>query len=135
MIPFSIYRLRKDTALGPWSNKAVRMIAMHDDSTTTIEDLTWGKAQSVIPASYVLGSRKLTKSRPKEAAGVSFWVMVGTYGKILHREDGPAISYASGDTSWMLNGFRVNCMSEFQRQTGLSDEDALMLTLKYGPIR
>jgi hypothetical protein len=31
---------------------------------------------------------------------------------ILHREDGPAVEYFSGDKEWWINGERLNCTSQ-----------------------
>jgi hypothetical protein len=36
----------------------------------------------------------------------TIWVLKGT--KILHREDGPAVIYLSGDLCWILNDIHFN---------------------------
>ena len=52
-----------------------------------------------------------------------------------HREDGPAYIDVDDQTAdWCLNGNHVSSRSEYQKATGISDEDLLLLILKYGGL-
>ena len=48
----------------------------------------------------------------------------------LHREDGPAAIYSSGPQYWCLNG-SCHSFNEFIKKLKLSDEEIIMLKLKY----
>jgi hypothetical protein len=51
-----------------------------------------------------------------------------------HRVDGPAVVCPTGpDEWWVDNNYCINAR-EFQFRTKLSDEDMIMLTLKYGTV-
>lgn len=55
----------------------------------------------------------------------------------LHRVDGPAEvmrSVAGNRNSWWIKGQKVNSYHEFQKVTGCSDEDIILLKLKWGEI-
>ena len=48
-----------------------------------------------------------------------------------HREDGPAIVDADGDKFWFLNGKWHPSFGSWLKELDVSDEDALILTLKW----
>jgi hypothetical protein len=52
----------------------------------------------------------------------------------VHREDGPAIEWKDGDKEWWLNGEEYITNKSFQIDANLSDDDMIVLNLKYGPI-
>jgi hypothetical protein len=52
----------------------------------------------------------------------------------FHREDGPAVMYDTGSVSWYVHGIPCCSNKEYQQATGLSDEDMLILILKYGNV-
>jgi hypothetical protein len=51
-----------------------------------------------------------------------------------HRVDGPAVVFSDGAMLWRINDVDMHSSAEFQRAAGVSDEDMIMLILKYGPI-
>lgn len=55
---------------------------------------------------------------------------------LLHRTDGPAI-ISSKDNSmfWYVNNFRVYSWEEFQRESGISNEQLLQLVIQYGTLK
>jgi hypothetical protein len=53
------------------------------------------------------------------------------HGKI-HRDDGPAIEDANGDKYWWLADERFTFDEWLNRTTGLTDEDKVMMKLRYG---
>ena len=50
----------------------------------------------------------------------------------VHREDGPAIVYPSGDVEWYLYADECDTFEEWLEYTPISDEDKMMLRLRYG---
>lgn len=60
--------------------------------------------------------------------GQQSWLCRG----LLHREDGPAIIYPDGRCSWYLRNVKIHSFYEFQKAMNLSDEDLVILKLKYG---
>jgi hypothetical protein len=50
----------------------------------------------------------------------------------IHREDGPAVEYTNGDVEWRLRGESMSFDYWLDRTTGLTDEEKVMLKLKYG---
>lgn len=53
---------------------------------------------------------------------------------VLHRVDGPAFTDDVG-YHWYLKGLWIRSAHEFQLKAGLSDEDMMLLLLKYGDIK
>ena len=49
-----------------------------------------------------------------------------------HRLDGPAIEWHDGRMSWYVNGIYYTDFKDFQEAGNLSDEDMMVLRLKYG---
>lgn len=62
--------------------------------------------------------------------GTEWWYQYGH----LHRTDGPAIAYP-GDSYYHIKGQRIHSAEEFQRLTGMSDEDITFMILKYGHFK
>jgi hypothetical protein len=54
---------------------------------------------------------------------------------VLHREDGPAVIYPDRYQGWCINGRRYYTNKEFQEAASLSDEDMLLMVLKYGNVK
>lgn len=55
----------------------------------------------------------------------------------LHRIDGPAEVTCTADgnrNSWWIKGQKIYSYREFQKATGCSDENIILLTLKWGEI-
>lgn len=52
----------------------------------------------------------------------------------LHRADGPAAMYQSGLIQWWYEGQHIHSAEHFQKVTGISNEEMLILILKYGDI-
>jgi hypothetical protein len=48
-----------------------------------------------------------------------------------HREDGPAIIGTNGKLSWVLHSYRYS-FAEWLIKANISDEDAMLLRLRYG---
>jgi hypothetical protein len=48
-----------------------------------------------------------------------------------HREDGPAVSYTSGDVGWFLNDIS-HTFADWLTLTPISDEQKMLLRLQYG---
>lgn len=66
-----------------------------------------------------------------EPNGNKRWYTLG----IMHRIDGPAAIYVNNPPdTWVVKGRRASNFKQFQAMTGLSDEDILLLKLKYGDI-
>lgn len=54
----------------------------------------------------------------------------------LHRLDGPAIIVSDGrPDQWWVDGYRMESYREFQNSTGCSDEDIILLKIKWGEMR
>jgi hypothetical protein len=53
----------------------------------------------------------------------------------MHREDGPAYIHWGGVQAWYINGERYRDTKSYQEAAKLSDEDMLMITLKYGNVK
>lgn len=51
-----------------------------------------------------------------------------------HRRDGPAIIHHNGRCEWWVYNEIVRSPEEFQKLTECSDEELIMLLLKYGDI-
>jgi len=51
---------------------------------------------------------------------------------VHHRLDGPAIEYVSGITRWVINGRSINDYTTFQEVGGLTNEQMLVMKLRYG---
>lgn len=52
-----------------------------------------------------------------------------------HRTDGPAFIGVGGSMSWYLKGIRFRSSWSYQINSGLTDEQMLMMVLKYGSVR
>jgi hypothetical protein len=53
----------------------------------------------------------------------------------FHRVDGPAIEWANGTRQWFLNGQCYdNKMSEFQSNANITDDEMIVIHLKFGPL-
>jgi hypothetical protein len=63
--------------------------------------------------------------------GAQDWYLNGK----LHRTDGPAYVGASGYKEWYVIGKRKIKNSSYQKAAKLSNEDMLMITLKYGNVK
>lgn len=53
---------------------------------------------------------------------------------VLHRLDGPAIIFSGGAVDWHVLGVDIKTFKHFQQMTNCSDEDILLLKLKWGDI-
>ena len=51
-----------------------------------------------------------------------------------HRLDGPAYIRRDGGYGWYINGERYYNESSYKHAAGISDEEMLVITLKYGNI-
>jgi len=51
-----------------------------------------------------------------------------------HRIDGPAITYANGRQTWWVYGHSFKNTKEYQVAAELSDEEMLVIILKYGRV-
>lgn len=61
--------------------------------------------------------------------GYEYWVLHGN----VHRKDGPAfVNTVRGWGSWYVNGRSVRSWGDLQRMTGCTEEDMIMLRLKWG---
>jgi hypothetical protein len=49
----------------------------------------------------------------------------------IHRDDGPAVEYANGRKFWYLNNKHLT-FDEWLYEVDISDEDKVMMKLKYG---
>lgn len=63
-------------------------------------------------------------------SGAEHWYQRGH----LHRTNGPAIMNTNGGVFWYINGERIYFNEEYQLRAGLSDEELVMIILKYGNI-
>jgi hypothetical protein len=48
-----------------------------------------------------------------------------------HREDGPAVIYNDGEVEWFINGASYNTFDEWLIKLNKSDEDKMLLRLRY----
>ena len=64
--------------------------------------------------------------------GDQFWL---NYNGQYHREDGPAVIWANGTKTWWINSNPCYNNKSFQKAANLSDEDMLMIKLKYGDVK
>jgi hypothetical protein len=60
--------------------------------------------------------------------GDLYWYQFGE----RHRTDGPAIEYPAGDVYWFLNGVKYNFADWLEKNTYISDQEKVMMTLIYG---
>lgn len=51
------------------------------------------------------------------------------------RKDGPAIVYEDGKKFWWVDGFIVDTNEDFRVRANLTEEDLLIVILKYGDVR
>ena len=63
--------------------------------------------------------------------GDQFWY----YDNKLHRTSGPAVIYISGEKYWYINNKKYRNNKSYKEAAKLSDEDMLMITLKYGNVK
>lgn len=63
--------------------------------------------------------------------GSEFWYLHGKY----HRTNGPAVIFSNGNTFWFIDDKMISSKKMYQTILDLSDEDILLLILKYGEIR
>ena len=61
------------------------------------------------------------------ANGNKSWYLYDT----LHREDGPALIRANGTKQWWVNDKRYDSFDEWLKELDISDDDKLILTLKW----
>jgi hypothetical protein len=66
----------------------------------------------------------------REDDGYNSWYVSG----LRHRLDGPAIEECNGDKLWYITGIRYTNFKDFQKAGNLSDQDMMVLRLKYGEI-
>jgi protein associated with RNAse G/E len=52
----------------------------------------------------------------------------------LHRTDGPAI-YGNDGSVWLIDDIKYYNNKSFQEAAGISDEDMLLMILKYGDVK
>lgn len=52
----------------------------------------------------------------------------------FHRVDGPAVMYKNGDNHWYVHGVGVDTNKDYQSLANLSDEDMLVIVIKYGNV-
>jgi hypothetical protein len=52
----------------------------------------------------------------------------------LHREDGPACVGNNGYREWWINSILYTTNKSYQKAANLSNEDMLMINLKYGDV-
>jgi hypothetical protein len=64
----------------------------------------------------------------ENANGHKAWYQYG----VRHRDDGPAIEWANGGKSWYLNDNCLLSFDEWFNKVDISDEDKVMMKLKYG---
>jgi hypothetical protein len=62
------------------------------------------------------------------ANGNKLWCQFGR----THRTDGPAIEHADGNVEWRLSGHYYSFEGWLAKTTGLTDEEKVMMKLKYG---
>ena len=60
--------------------------------------------------------------------GNEWWYQYGQ----RHRVDGPAIVGDGYGPEYWINGYHIRSADEYQRLTGMTDEEVLLMTLKYG---
>lgn len=54
----------------------------------------------------------------------------------LHRIDGPAITHhSSGVQHWYVNNQKVNSWEDLQRMANITNEELLLIVLKWGQIQ
>jgi hypothetical protein len=51
---------------------------------------------------------------------------------VVHREDGPAITYPTGEINWFLNGIEIDTFNEWCIVANKTDEEKMLLRLQYG---
>jgi hypothetical protein len=61
------------------------------------------------------------------AGAIKWYNNAGRY----HKEDGPAVIYASGNIRWLLND-KVYSFAEWLIELNKPDEDKMLLRLQYG---
>lgn len=62
--------------------------------------------------------------------GAQFWRVNGE----AHRTDGPAVINPDGSQHWYINNKKYYNNRSYQKAAGITDEDMLAITLKYGNI-
>jgi hypothetical protein len=60
--------------------------------------------------------------------GSKFWCIDGE----IHRTDGPAAEFSNGKVAWYLNGDNLSFDEWLDKNTALTDEEKVMMKLKYG---
>jgi hypothetical protein len=63
-----------------------------------------------------------------DSDGDTVWQLDGEY----HREDGPAVIWRGGSKEWCLHGTGMAFEEWLRQTTGLTDEEKVMMKLKYG---
>lgn len=64
--------------------------------------------------------------------GTEFWFKDG----YLHRVDGPAVIYTDDrDSEWMVDGLYIKYTVSYQKLTGASNSDMILLRLKYSGLK
>lgn len=69
-----------------------------------------------------------------DKVGNKFWSYNNGEYEILHRTDGPAVEM-SNRFYWFVDGTQVESLKEYTNLLNLSDEEMLMIILKYGDIK
>lgn len=64
-------------------------------------------------------------------SGTECWYLNGE----RHRVGGPAVTRPDGTMSWWVKGTRAKSALEYQQLTKLSNEEIMVLILKYGDIK
>jgi hypothetical protein len=129
-----MYRLRKDTSLGAWSGKVVHVMHQSPLTLMLVAVPMWGAhVLHEVPESYMDNARLLVNTSHVNKDGVDHWFLTGTYGRILHNMNGPALAYRE-EIYWYVYGTEINSQAEFMEASGISYDDMMVLVLKYGPI-
>ncbi len=54
---------------------------------------------------------------------------------IRHRLDGPSCMYISINIEWWVNGVQFRNNTSYQNAAGISDEEMLVIIIKYGNVK
>jgi hypothetical protein len=52
----------------------------------------------------------------------------------LHRTDGPAIEWETGEYTWYVRGIRMTSLLDVIQLTNMSDDELTIMILRYGQI-
>ncbi len=84
-------------------------------------------SEPFLPSDYPIPTVHYSRS-------TEIWLVHRADGATIHRLDGPAVTDELTGKSWYIDGNICYTNAEFQAMSGLTDEEMLIMIIKYGNV-